>query len=75
LGRAIHVPSVAAVRAVRECIQTDALALEIAAVGGASTVGDFTDFFAAGADAVLCGSAPMYLPNLAIDIKRAHPEW
>ncbi len=75
LGRAIHEPSVSIVRAVRKCIEADNLGLSIAAVGGASTVRDFADFFAAGADAVLCGSSPMYQPNLAIDAKHAHPEW
>lgn len=75
LGRAIHEPSVAAVRTAAECIQRDRLLLEVAAVGGASTADDFADFFAAGASAVLCGSAPMYLPNLARDIHRSHPDW
>ncbi len=75
LGRAIHEPSVSVVRAVRECIESDDLSLSIAAVGGTSTVRDFADFFAAEADAVLCGSAPMYRPNLAIEAKHAHPEW
>jgi dihydroorotate dehydrogenase len=75
LGRAIHRPSVEIVRAARECIDRDGLALQIAAVGGASTIDDIADFFQAGADAVLCGSSPMYLPDLAIDAKRAHSEW
>ncbi len=75
LGRAIHAPSVAAVRALKQCVREDELRLQVAAVGGASTVADLADFFDAGADAVLCGSSPMYLPNLAIHAKRAHPEW
>lgn len=75
LGRAIHEPSVAVVRAVKHCIEREGLKLEVAAVGGASTLKDVEDFFAAGADAVLCGSSPMYVPNLAIDCKRLHPEW
>ncbi len=75
LGRAIHAPSVAAVRAAKQCIRTDKLGLQVAAVGGASTVTDLADFFDAGADAVLCGSSPMYLPNLAIYAKQTHPDW
>ena len=75
LGRTIHQPSVDAVQLARDCLRSDRLNLQIVAVGGVSTVGDFADFFAAGADAVLCGSSPMYLPNLAIDAKLAHPEW
>jgi dihydroorotate dehydrogenase (NAD+) catalytic subunit len=75
LGRAIHEPSVAAVRAARRWIDADRLDLAIVAVGGVSSNQDFEDFFNSGADGVLCGSSPMYLPNLAIDAKRAHPEW
>ena len=75
LGRAIHEPSVRVVEAVRRRIDRDALALAVVAVGGASTVPDLADFFSAGADAVLCGSSPMYLPHLAIEAKRLHPEW
>jgi len=75
LGRVIHEPSVAVVRAVKQCITSEGLKLEVAAVGGASTASDVEDFFEAGADAVLCGSSPMYVPNLAIDCKRLHPEW
>jgi len=33
------------------------------------------DFFRAGADAVLMGSSPMYLPDLAVEAKAQHPEW
>ena len=29
----------------------------------------------AGADAVLCGSSPAYLPGLAAEARRLHPEW
>jgi dihydroorotate dehydrogenase len=75
LGRAIHQPSVAVVRAVRQCIESEGLKLEVAAVGGASTPADVNDFFEAGADAVLCGSSPMYVPGLAIECKRLHPNW
>jgi len=32
-------------------------------------VQDYEDFMAAGADVVLCGSSPMYLPSLAVEIK------
>ena len=75
LGRAIHAPSVQSVREARQIITTDGLALSIAAVGGISTSGDAEDFFEAGADAVLMGSSPMYQPDLAADLKLAHPEW
>jgi dihydroorotate dehydrogenase len=75
LGRAIHPASVEAVRSARRCVESDRLNLSIAAVGGASTVRDIGDFFDAGADAVLCGSSPMYLPGLAAEAKRCHPEW
>ena len=60
---------VAAVREARAVIESENLTLSLAAVGGVSSVADFSDFLGAGADAVLCGSSPMYLPDLAIDIK------
>ena len=75
LGRAIHAPCVENVRQARSIIQTDSLRLAIAAVGGISKAQDAGDFFDAGADAVLMGSSPMYLPGLAAEIKSAHPDW
>lgn len=75
LGRAIHKASVEDVRRARETIRKMNLNIAIAAVGGVSAIDDMADFFAAGADAVLLGSAPMYLPDLAADAKKAHPEW
>lgn len=75
LGRTVHEPSVAAVASLRQALDALGLRMAVAAVGGASTPQDIADFFRVGADAVLCGSAPMYLPDLAIEAKRQHPEW
>lgn len=75
LGRAIHAPCVQSVRQARNIINEDGLNLSIAAVGGISKAQDAADFFNAGADAVLMGSSPMYLPDLAAELKTAHPEW
>jgi dihydroorotate dehydrogenase (NAD+) catalytic subunit len=75
LGRAIHEPSVAQVALASRIIREESLGLEIAAVGGVSHPGDMADFFAAGAQAVLMGSSPMYLPDLAAQAKALHPEW
>ena len=75
LGRIIHEPSVASVRQARSIVDAEGLGLAIAAVGGVSRAEDLVDFFEAGADAIMLGSAPMYLPNLACEIKRAHPDW
>jgi len=75
LGRAIHQPCVASVRAAAERIRAESLDLALLAVGGVSSAGDMADFFEAGADAVMLGSSPMYLPHLAIETKAAHPEW
>lgn len=75
IGRSIHQPSVAAVRQVRQLISSYGLNLQVAAVGGVSSVDDAGDFFLAGADAVLCGSSPAYFPNLAVQVKQRHPEW
>lgn len=75
LGRAIHRDSVSAVHDAVRLIREMQLQLRVVAVGGASTASDFQEFFAEGAHAVLCGSSPMYLPQLACDIKRLHPQW
>ncbi|MEY4567469.1 MAG: hypothetical protein RLY14_2439 [Planctomycetota bacterium] len=75
LGRAIHEPAVDLVRQTREIVERNNLSLEIAAVGGVAGVEDMQDFWDAGADAILCGSSPMYNPNLAYEIKKSHPEW
>ncbi len=69
LGRIIHEPCVQSVREARTVIDAEKLPLTLAAVGGVSTAADYTDFIAAGADAVLCGSSPMYLPGLAAEIR------
>jgi len=75
LGRAIHEPAVACVASAVDIIRREHLDLEVIAVGGVASAEDAADFFAAGADAVTMGSAPMYDPLLAVRIKRAHPEW
>ena len=75
LGRIIHEPSVASVRQARAIVDAEGLGLALAAVGGVSRAEDLADFFEAGADAIMLGSSPMYLPNLACEIKRAHPDW
>jgi dihydroorotate dehydrogenase (NAD+) catalytic subunit len=75
LGRAIHQPAVDLVRQTKEIIERSNLSLEIAAVGGVAGVEDMQDFWDAGADAILCGSSPMYNPSLAYEIKKSHPEW
>lgn len=75
LGRAIHDPSVASVAAAKRAVAEHGFDLEILAVGGVSQVADMHDFFEAGAGAVMLGSSPMYLPDLAIEAKRVHPEW
>jgi dihydroorotate dehydrogenase (NAD+) catalytic subunit len=75
IGRAIHQPSVDAVRRAVTMVRDNRMNLSIVAVGGASRVEDLADFFDAGATAVLMGSSPMYLPDLAAEAKRQHPEW
>jgi dihydroorotate dehydrogenase len=75
LGRAIHRPSVENVRAAAEIIHEHRLNLAIAAVGGVSSANDAKDFFDAGAQIVLMGSSPMYLPGLAAELKVMHPQW
>lgn len=75
LGRAIHDPCVESVRRAAAIIAREKLSLAIAAVGGAACEADVRRYFEAGADAVMMGSAPMYLPDLAAELKRARPEW
>lgn len=75
LGRAIHQPSVDNVAIAASVIRDEKLDLAIAAVGGVSHPQDAEDFFTAGADAVMLGSSPMYLPDLAVQLKRANPGW
>jgi len=75
LGRAIHQPSVDNVAFATSIIREEQFDLAIAAVGGVSHPQDAEDFFAAGADAVMLGSSPMYLPDLAVQLKSANPGW
>lgn len=75
LGRAIHNPSLENIRVANACICEEKLDLAIAAVGGVSQPDDLADFFNAGADAVMLGSSPMYLPDLAAQTKAEHPDW
>jgi dihydroorotate dehydrogenase len=71
MGRIIHEPCVTAVREARAVIDSEKLPLALAAVGGVSSAADFEDFITAGADVVMCGSSPMYLPDLAVEIKHS----
>jgi dihydroorotate dehydrogenase (NAD+) catalytic subunit len=75
LGRAIHQPSVDNVALAASTVRDERLGLAIAAVGGVSQPSDAADFFDAGADAVMLGSSPMYLPDLAADLKITRPDW
>lgn len=75
VGRAIHEPSVDQVRRAKRLVEDDGLGLGLVAVGGVGSMEDVEDFFMAGASAVLMGSAPMLHPPLAVECKRAHPEW
>lgn len=69
LGRAIHGPCVESVRQASSIIRENTLRLSIAAVGGVSQPEDGKDFFEAGADAVMLGSSPMYLPDIAAELR------
>ena len=75
LGRSIHEASVRSVASARSYVDREKLSLRLLAVGGASVVSDIEDFFSVGADAVLMGSSPMYQSELAMEAKKAHPEW
>jgi len=75
LGRGIHKACVESVKRAAEIIGENNLKLSLAGVGGVATDQDVQDFFDAGAAAVLMGSSPMYMPNLAAEMKARHPEW
>ena len=74
LGRALHQPSLQLVRDAVEAVREESLSIAVCGVGGVLTPRDAHDFFDAGADAAFLGSGPMVRPNLAVDIKQAHPE-
>ncbi len=75
LGRVIHAPSVASMRRASKFIKTEGLPLDLIGVGGAAMAEDVEEFMDAGAAAVMLGSSPMYLPDLAVEIKKKHPDW
>lgn len=75
LGRGIHKCCVESVKRAAEIIRTDNLKLTLVAVGGVSSDEDVQGFFDAGAAAVLMGSSPMYMPDIAAELKTRHPDW
>ena len=75
LGRAIHPTCVESVRLAAETIKSENLKLSVVGVGGVSSDKDVSDFFEAGAAAVLMGSSPMYMPDIAAELKSRHPDW
>lgn len=75
LGRGIHQSCVENLKRAAEIIAAEDLKLTLVGVGGVSSDEDVRRFFDAGASAVLMGSAPMYMPDLAAEMKLRHPEW
>lgn len=75
IGRGIHNASVEGLRRAGEIIRAEGLKLALVGVGGVSCDEDARDFFDTGACAVLMGSSPMYIPDLAAELKSRHPEW
>jgi dihydroorotate dehydrogenase len=75
LGRGIHEPCLDLVRRATATIRDDKLSLRVMAVGGVYAREHAENYFDAGADAVMMGSAPMFDPTIAISFKRARPEW
>ncbi|HIG27782.1 MAG TPA: hypothetical protein EYQ50_08280 [Verrucomicrobiales bacterium] len=74
LGRMVHKTAIAKVRQAVQTIEEFDLSLKILAVGGVSCPNDIQDFLDAGADAIMLGSAPMYIPHLAEEAKQALPD-
>lgn len=75
LGGAIHAVCVRNVRQAVTIRDRLGLRLHILAVGGVFSADDAAQYFAAGAEAVLMGGAPMFCPELAVAIKAARPDW
>lgn len=75
LGRGVHHIGVGDVARAVALIGRERLGLEVTGVGGIAGVADAERYFAAGANAVLMGSAPMFDPAIAARLKTAHPEW
>lgn len=68
----------ACVENVRQAVEVSAerkLNLTVSAVGGVVSPDDADDYFAAGAQAVFMGGAPMLDPCLAIKMKAQRPDW
>jgi hypothetical protein len=75
LGRGVHAIGVRDVARAVAQIRRDRFDLEVAGVGGVATAADVERYFAAGACAVLMGSAPMFDLALASRLKAADPNW
>jgi dihydroorotate dehydrogenase len=75
LGRGVHPIGVRDVARAVEIIRRERLDLEVAGVGGIANADDAGRYFAAGANAALMGSAPMFDPAIAARLKTSHPEW
>ncbi len=75
LGRGVHPIGVQDVALATALVQRDRLDLQVAGVGGVARADDAARYFAAGACAVLMGSAPMADPALAARMKTVHPDW
>jgi dihydroorotate dehydrogenase (NAD+) catalytic subunit len=75
LGRGIHKACVEGLKCAADIIRDDSLNLTLVGVGGVAADEDVQDFFDAGAAAVLMGSSPMYMPDLAAEMKTRHPDW
>ena len=75
LGRGIHKSCVENLKYAGDIVAAENLKLALVGVGGVSSDEDVQRFFDAGAAAVLMGSSPMYMPDIAAGMKLRHPDW
>jgi dihydroorotate dehydrogenase len=75
LGSGVHALCLHQVASATRLIATERLDLQIVGNGGVSDADSARNYFDAGACAALMGSAPMYDPTLAVQIKSQHPEF
>lgn len=75
IGQGLRQVAVDAVERAMKIVQRDALSLKVIGTGGIAKPSDAAEFFEAGAYAVFSASGAIFDPHLAIEMKRAHPDW
>lgn len=75
IGQGLRPVAIDAVKRAVRIVERDRLSLKIVGTGGFGKPEDAAEFFDAGAYAVFSASGAIFDPHLAIEIKKAHPDW